>query len=74
MTRRFPYCINFSSSLFEAFIGGVFVSLEPPPLVISHGIPNAEPSVAIASYKLSTYGFNGKTVHLAGRDRNKFDN
>ena len=43
------YCMNFSSSLLEALIGGVFVALPLLPLGHSAGIANTVPNVIIAS-------------------------
>jgi hypothetical protein len=38
-----------SSSLLDAFVGGVFVFSDPPPRIASHEPPNVKPSVAMAS-------------------------
>jgi hypothetical protein len=44
-----PYCMKASSSLLDAFVGGVFDFSESPPRVANHEPPKVVPSVAIAS-------------------------
>ena len=49
LERWFRYCMKASSSLLDAFVGGIFDFSESPPRVASHEPPNVTPSVAIAS-------------------------
>lgn len=47
--RSHPYWMKDSSSLLEAFVGGVFVFSDPSPRVASHDPAKVAPNVAIAS-------------------------
>jgi hypothetical protein len=47
--RWLPHWMKASSSLLDAFVGGVFIFSDPPPRIASHEPPNVKPRVAMAS-------------------------